>query len=119
MEIILLKQKVTPEDSNAILSSELLKDTLNKKDVKDLKELINTLKEAIEDINTNNYPCTRENIEKCMRVNHILATGVINIIGNKSYELEITQPGSIYFDPYNNQVRLRDNNSWKTIKLEE
>ena len=43
MEVILLKQKVTPEDSNTILSSELLKDTLNKEDINDLKNLINTL----------------------------------------------------------------------------
>ena len=39
MEVILLKQKVTPEDSNTILSSELLKDTLNKEDINDLKNL--------------------------------------------------------------------------------
>ena len=119
MEVILLKQKVTPEDSNTILSSELLKDTLNKEDINDLKNLINTLKEAIENIEQFNQTCTRDNIEKCMKVNNIFVTGIMNIIGNKSYEKDINEPGSIYFDPYNNQVRLRDNNSWKSIKLEE
>ena len=119
MDITLLKQKVNSEDSNTILSSELLKDTLKKEDIKTLNDIIESLKETINYINENNQTCTRENIEKCMKVNNILVTGVINIIGNISYEKDINEPGTIYFDPYNNRLRVRDNIAWKTIKLEE
>ena len=119
MDVMLLKQKVNSEDVGTISSSELLKDISTKDEVKTLTEIINNLKEIIDFINENNQTCTRENIEKCMKVNNILVVGITNIIGNKSYEKDINEPGSIYFDPYNNQLRIRDNNSWKSIKLEE